>query len=408
MKRRREEYSGDIDTQALDPPGAAPIRVLIVAPSLDMVGGQAVQAARLFGLLREEPGLTVSFVPINPRLMGLFRYLQQVRYVRTAVTSLYYLATLVARTRDSDLVHVFSASYLSFVLAPTPAILVAKLYAKKVLLNYRSGEAEDHLRRWHRTAIPTLRQVDAIVVPSRYLVEIFAKFGLRARPIFNIVDVGRLRFRDRCPLQPVFLSNRHLEPMYNVACVLRSFALVQRRFPGARLMVAGNGSQHRELEALTREMCLRDVQFIGRVAPESMGKIYDAADIYLNGSDIDNMPGSILEAFAAGLPVVTTDAGGIPYIVAHEETGMMVRRRDYQAMAACAIRLLEDEALASKITRQAREECRKYSWEAVRKDWVQLYQELVRGGGAGASEAGAGTEHQRSRAMRRRAGEDEA
>ncbi len=356
---------------------SSPLRILIVAPSLDILGGQAVQATRLLARLGEEASLEVGFLPVNPRLPGVLRKLQAIKYVRTVVTSLMYVATLLLRVRAYDVVHIFSASYFSFVLAPTPAILIAKLYGKKSVLNYRSGEAEDHLRRWSRTAIPSIRLVDEIAVPSGYLVDVFARFGLHARAIFNFVDTSHFRFRERRPLRPVFLSNRNLEPLYNVGCVLRAFALIQRRFSDARLTVAGDGSQRGELERLARELKLRHVEFIGRVAPARMPELYDAADIYLNSPNIDNMPGSIIEAFAAGLPVVTTDAGGIPYILTDEQTGLMVERDDHEALAACAIRLLEDDALASRLAARARGECDKYEWAAVKNEWLKLYRQLA-------------------------------
>ena len=316
------------------------VRVLIVAPSLGILGGQAVQAARLLARLRAEPSLEVAFLPVNPRLPGLFGRLQQVKYVRTVLTSVAYVASLLWRVRSFDVIHVFSASYTSFVIAPTPAILVAKLYGKKIVLNYRSGEAADHLARWRRTALPTIRLVDAVAVPSGYLVDVFARFNLRARSIFNFVETERFRFRPRRPLRPVFLSNRNLEPLYNVGCILRAFAIVQRRVPDATLTIAGDGSQRAALEQLARELDLRNTEFVGRVEQERMPDLCERADIYLNSSDIDNMPGSIIEAYAAGLPVVTTDAGGIPYILADGETGLMVGRGDHEALAAAALRLL--------------------------------------------------------------------
>ena len=357
--------------------GARPLRVLMVAPSLDILGGQAVQAARLLEHLSQEPGLEIDMQPINPRLPGALRHLQSIKYVRTVVTSLAYSAQLLWRVARYDVIHIFSASYFSFVLAPTPAILAAQLYGKPTVLNYRSGEAEDHLQRWRRTALPTIRLVDEIVAPSGYLVDVFGRFGFHARSIFNIVETERFRFRERKPLRPVFFSNRNFEPLYNVACTLRAFHLIQERFPDAHLVVAGDGSERRSLEALARELRLSNVEFIGRVPNERMPQLYDAADIYLNSPDIDNMPGSIIEAFAAGLPVVTTNAGGIPYIVTDGETGLMVERDDHEAMAQAAVRLLEDEALATKIARRAHAECRKYSWDAVREEWLKLYRELA-------------------------------
>lgn len=353
-----------------------PLRVLMVAPSLDMLGGQSRQCARLRGQLQQEPSLAVSFQPVNPRLPGPLRKLQSVKYVRTAVTTLWYWAQLIVSAWRADILHVFSASYYSYMLSAMPAVLLGRLYGKRVILNYRSGEAEDHLRNW-RTAIPTIRLADVIVVPSGYLVEVFARFGLRARAIHNIVELDRFGFRERRPLRPVFLTSRLLEPLYNVGCVLRAFALIQKEVPEASLTVAGEGWMRDELEQLARDLGLRHTRFIGGVPFEAMPDMYDSADIYLTATDLDNMPSSIVECLAAGLPVVTTDAGGIPYIVTHEETCLMIARNDHEAMAASALRLLADEELAARIARNAREHCRKFSWPAVQREWLKLYHELA-------------------------------
>jgi glycosyltransferase involved in cell wall biosynthesis len=361
-----------------------PIRLLIVAPSLNILGGQAVQAKFLYEHLREEPRFEVSFVAHNPRLPGPFRLLQKIKYVRTIVTSLLYCINLLREVPKHDVLHVFSASYFSFLLAPTPAIFVARFFKKKVILNYRSGEAEDHLRSWPRTAVPIIRLADQLIVPSRYLVEVFRKFGLHAHAIANMIDHDRFKFRERLPVRPVFLSNRNLYPLYNVACIVKAFARIQQKFPDAKLTIAGNGSQRPALEALVRDLKLRNVDFRGHVRPEKMSELYDEADIFLNSSNIDNMPGSILDSFAAGMPVVTTSAGGITCIVEHERTGLLVPRNDHEAMASCAIRLLESPEFAATIARNAHEECQDYRWSAVRDSWLSAYERLA-GRGAGDS-----------------------
>jgi glycosyltransferase involved in cell wall biosynthesis len=176
------------------------------------------------------------------------------------------------------------------------------------------------------------------------------------------------------PARPHFLSNRNFEPLYNVACTLRAFARVQREYPEASLVVAGDGTQRASLEALAAELGVRNVRFAGRTPPAEMPALYDAADVYLNSPDIDNMPNSVIEAFAAGLSVVTTDAGGIPFIVRHEENGLMVRSGDDEALAAQALRLLRDERLAARLSLRARQEClERYVWPAVREAWMALY-----------------------------------
>ncbi|MFZ0063648.1 MAG: glycosyltransferase family 4 protein [Pyrinomonadaceae bacterium] len=319
----------------------------------------------------------VGFVPHNPRLPGPLRLLQSIKYVRTIITSLLYCINLLIQVPKYDIVHVFSASYFSFLLAPTPAILVARFFGKKVILNYRSGEAEDHLRSWPRTAVPIMKLADELIVPSSYLVEVFNKFGLRAWPVANIIDTDRFKFRERRPLLPIFFSNRNLYPLYNVACILRAFAKIQQRFPDARLIIAGDGNQRSSLQLLAQQLRLQNVEFRGRVAPHKMNELYDEAHIFLNSSNIDNMPGSILESFASGMPVVSTSAGGIRCIVNHGITGLLVPRNDYEGMASFAIKLLESPELATSLAHNAYKECSAYTWPAVRRDWLTAYARLA-------------------------------
>jgi glycosyltransferase involved in cell wall biosynthesis len=354
-----------------------PIRLLLVAPALRILGGQAVQANYLLEHLSHEPHFELSFVPHNPQLPGPLRHLQSIKYLRTIVTSLVYWINLLIQVPKHDIVHTFSASYFSFLLAPTPAILIARLYGKKVVLNYRSGEAEDHLRSWPRTAVPIMKLADELIVPSQYLIDVFSKFGLRARAVANIIDPDRFRFRERRPLLPIFLSNRNLYPLYNVACILRAFAKIQQKFPDAKLIIAGDGSQRPSLEALARELKLQHVEFRGRVAPYKMNELYDEAHIFLNSSNIDNMPGSILESFASGMPVVSTSAGGIRCIVSHGKNGLLVPRNDHEGMASWAIQLLESPELATTIARNAYEGCSAYRWPAVREAWLAAYTRLA-------------------------------
>jgi L-malate glycosyltransferase len=354
-----------------------PIRVLIVAPSLDILGGQAVQAGRLLEGFSHEPSLDVSFLPVNPRLPWLLGKLQAVKYLRTIVTSMLYWAMLLWRVRTYDVIHVFSASYWSFLLAPAPAILISRLYRKKILLNYHSGEAEDHLQHWRLTAVPIMKLVDKIVVPSGYLVDVFRRFGLWAEAVPNNVDLTRFAFRERRPLRPIILSNRNFEAHYNVECVLRAFALIQEEMPEARLIVAGDGSRRSHLHRLAVELGLNDVDFVGKIAQEKMPELYQRADIFINASDIDNMPISHLEAFACGLPVVTTDAGGIPYMVTDGRNGLMVSRDDHKALAAGVLQLLRDRELAARLISTAQGDCQQYTWTVVRGGWLKVYSELT-------------------------------
>jgi len=219
--------------------------------------------------------------------------------------------------------------------------------------------------------------VDEIAVPSEYLVRIFSKFGLHSIPIYNLIETDRFHFRERRPLRPIFLSNRNFEAHYCVDKVLRAFALIQKRISHASLVVAGGGPDRISLEQLARDLDLRNTQFTGRVTHDKIMDLYDSTDVFLNGSEIDNQPLSILEAFACGLPIVTTDAGGIPDMVTAEKTALVVPMGDYEQLAESALRLLSDELLAQRIIEQGREECKKYQWSAVREQWLSLYDQLA-------------------------------
>ncbi|HEX6975250.1 MAG TPA: glycosyltransferase family 4 protein [Vicinamibacterales bacterium] len=352
------------------------INVAIVAPSMGILGGQAVQADRLLRAWQNDPDVRAWLVPINPVPPGPLAHLVKVKYARTVVTQLTYWPNLVRELGRADVVHVFSASYFSFLLAPLPAVLIAKLLGKPVVMNYRSGEAPDHLRR-SAIARATLRAVDRNAVPSRFLQEVFAGFDIESDVIPNIVDVDRFAFRAREPLRPNLLSTRNFESLYNVACTLRTFRLVQDREPGATLTLVGSGSQDGALRQLASELGLRNVTFVGRVAPDEIWRYYAEADIYLQTPDIDNMPSSVLEAFASGCPVVATNAGGVPAILTDRVHGLLVNCNDHEAAAAAIFRLLDEPALTRALTEAARASCDRYRWPHVRAQWLALYRDLV-------------------------------
>jgi len=358
-------------------PAARKIRICIAAPSLDFYGGQAIQGVRLMRALGAEPELEIGFIPHNPRLPGPLRYLQRVKYLRTGVTTFYYLLLLLRRLPRYDIIHAFSASYWSYLLSVMPVLLVAKLYRKKIILNYRSGEAEDHLRRWPRTTVPLMKRMDAIVVPSGYLVDVFAKFGLKARPIFNIIDIERFNYRERAVLEPRFMCCRLLEPLYNVANVIRAFRMIKDEVPEATLTIAADGSQRANLEKLVSDLKLDSVTFSGFVPFDQMPDLYDAHDVHLIGNDIDNMPAAITESCATGIIIVTTDAGGIPYVVENGRSALIVPRGDVAGLAREALRALRDPELSRTLAQNAKDRAQDFTWPRVRGQWLALYHELV-------------------------------
>lgn len=353
-----------------------PRRVLLIAPSLEILGGQAVQATLLLATLRREPSVEIEFQPINPRPARPFGWLTRIKFVRTIVTNVIYSVQLIQRVPRADLIHAFSAGKSSYVLWTVPALIVSRLFRKVLIVHYHDGQVEEHLENWI-AAESTLRMADAIVSPSDYVVDVLGRHGIRARRIFNIVDPGPFRFRARGRLRPVFLTNRILEPLYNVDCVLRAFGLIQKRYPDATLTVAHDGPCRRQLEQLAVDLGLRRTSFVGKVPHEQIPQLYDSADIYLSTPDFDCMPVSLMECFCSGLPVISTAVGGVPNIVEHERTGLLVGRNDHRALAECAIRLLEDPELVERLTETARAQVESYDEVRIRREWVSLYDEIL-------------------------------
>ena len=360
------------------------LRVALVAPSLSILGGQAVQADRLLRAWSGDPDVNAWLVPINPAAPGPLSALQRVKYLRTVITEACYWPLLVRELRRADIVHVFSASYFSFLLAPWPAVQVARMLGKPVVMNYRSGEAPDHLAR-SAIARRTLARVAVNVVPSRFLQDVFRGFGIDATTIPNVVDVDRFAFRFRPAPGPHLVSTRNFEPLYNVACTLRAFAEVQARYPEATLTLVGGGSEEPRLRSLAGELGLRGVTFTGRVPADEIWRAYAEADIYVQTPNIDNMPTSVLEAYASGLPVVSTEAGGVPAILTDDAHGLLTPLDDHRAVAAAVFRLLEEPGLAARLTEAGRVRCAPCTWDHVRGAWLPAYERAL--------SAPAGAEH---------------
>ena len=344
---------------------------MIVAPSLDIPGGQGVQAEALRTHLMRE-GYAVTLLPINSRFPRGLRFLQRYRYVRTVVNHLLFLPSLV-RLRHADVVHIFSASYWSFLLAPAPALCVARLLRKRTLLHYHSGEAQDHLSRWGMRVHPWLRLADEIVVPSEYLRAIFERHGYQARVVRNVVALECFRYREREPLRPRLVCTRKFERHYGVDVLIRAFALVHARFPDSTLLLAGYGSEGERLRRLAEAVAPGSIRFLGRVERLRVPEVYDQADIFVNAALIDNQPVSVLEAFAAGLPVVSSAVGDLPEMLEGGSAGCLVPPGDAPAIAAAVVQLLEDPQPARAMSRRAHARAMQYSWNSVRQQWMSLY-----------------------------------
>jgi glycosyltransferase involved in cell wall biosynthesis len=356
--------------------GPSRMRVAFVAPTFRHVGGQAVQAELLLSNWRSDSEVDAQFIPVDPSVGRWLSWLEKLPLVRTIFREPFYLISLWKGLKRVELVHIFSASYSSFLLGPLPAWGIARLLGKKTLINYRSGACRDHLHKSH-IARSVLERTDRIVVPSGYLAAVLQEFGLTAHIVPNIVDLSQFACRTRKPLRPHLVCTRGFHRFYSIDVVVRAFAEVQKSFPEAQLDLVGGGPQENDVRQLVTELNLSGINFLGVISRQEIGLCYDRADIFVNASNVDNMPVSVLEAFASGMPVVSTAPDGIRYVVEHEHTGLLSPVGDAHALAMNVVRLLRDVDLAKRLAVNAHREMEKYQWRAVRALWLEIYRDAT-------------------------------
>ncbi|MGK5015340.1 glycosyltransferase [Janthinobacterium sp. HLS12-2] len=341
------------------------LRIALVGPLPPPTGGMANQTQQLARLLREN-GAHVQLLAVNGP--ALPPWLARIRYLRAALRLPVYLWRLWRTASTVDLFHIMANSGWSWHLHAAPALWIASLKGKPALLNYRGGEAAAFFARSPRLVAFSLRRVCAIVVPSAYLAGIFEQYGHTAHIVPNVVDLQRFTPappRTRAE-DPCILVARHLEHLYDNASAVRAFALVRLAFPKARLVLAGGGPQRAALACLARSLGVKDaVRFAGPVDNAAMPALYQASDIVLNPSLADNMPISVLEALACGVPVVSTNVGGIPSLLQDGVTALLVPPGDPAAMAQAIVALLRDPPRAQALADAGLAHAATFGWPGI-------------------------------------------
>lgn len=337
------------------------------------MGGMAIQARKLSEGLRHE-GHRVVNVRTNP--LDHDSVLRRIRFLRGIVNAVWFLANLVRAVPRVECVHVLSNSGLSFFLFSAPAVVLGRLLGKRVVVHYHGGAAEAFLARWQVLVLPLLRRANAIVVPSEFLAGIFRRYDIMATELPNVIDLEGFAFRDRVPLEPLIIVARHLQPEYAVGVAIRAFAEVASDRPDARAIIAGDGEERSALQRLCEQLSITEkVRFVGNVPAHEMQSLYAMSHIYLNASRIDNQPVSILEAFAAGLPVVSSAAGGIPFLVTDGKNGLLAADGTHQSLAAHIRALLARPELAQSLVLNASASAQLHRWDAVYARLSAIYRD---------------------------------
>lgn len=353
------------------------MRLALIGPLPPPSGGMANQTLQLQRLL-QQAGVEVELVQVNAPYRP--QWIGSIRVVRAVARLGVYLLTLWRVMGRVEIAHVMANSGWAWHLFAAPAIWLGRLRGVPVVVNYRGGYAAEFLARQAKWVRWSMSRAARLIVPSGFLQAIFERHGMASQLVPNIVDLQRFNGAESAALEnPVILVTRNLEPIYDNASALQALAIVRRQRPDIRMVIAGSGEEAARLQTLAAELGVADaVNFTGRVAAEAMPALYRSATMALNPSTVDNMPNSVLEALAAGVPVVSTRVGGVPYMVTHEQTALLVESGDAAAMAAALLRLLREPTLYMQLRNAGRAAAAQYSWDSIQPRLFAVYAEVLR------------------------------
>jgi glycosyltransferase involved in cell wall biosynthesis len=349
------------------------LTVGLIGPLPPPFGGMANQANQLYRLLESE-GINVIFVQTNADYPN--QLIACLKGVRALFRLVPYFIKVWKLAGEAQLIHVLSNSGWSWQLFSAPVLWLGWLRNTPVIINYRGGEAQRYFEKSIDRVRPSIKKAAAVVVPSGYLQNIFSDFSIRTKVIPNIIDLNRFAPSDKNIDSTILhlVVTRNLEAIYGIETAIRAVAILKEKIPNVRLSIAGSGEQLTVLQNLVGSLNLQEeVVFTGKLNPDQIVRLYHTADIMLNPTTVDNMPNSILEALACGLPVVTTNVGGIPYIVKDNETALFTQVNDPNQMASQVLRIVESPDLYNKLRNQGLNEVEQYAWNEVKKLWIDLY-----------------------------------
>ncbi|MDO5316121.1 MAG: glycosyltransferase family 4 protein [bacterium] len=330
-------------------------KVLLIANYKPGTGGISGQVEKLHAYLDKE-GVANEVFPTK----GSLAYRIQVPF------------RLLKVAKDYDVLHVHTCSHWGFI-TTVLGVWAGKRLKKKVVVTYHGGGAEQFFSRHPRLVKKYLCQTDANIVLSGFLGNVFDKFQIPYTVIPNIVELEEGRFCPRATIEPKFISIRTLSPLYNIECIIKAFKVVKKACPSARLTIVGDGPSRDSLEQFVCSESIQDVTFEGRVDNARIYEYLNQSDIMLSAPRIDNMPVSVLEGFNAGLLVISSNVGGVPYMIEDEVNGLLFESNNSMALAEKMMWALSHQDESHNMIDNAKEAVKLYSWECVREKIFELY-----------------------------------
>lgn len=269
-----------------------------------------------------------------------------------------------------------------------PAFLWAYLSAKLLyrlkkpyILTLHGGNLPNYAHEHPKQVRWLLNNANAISSPSRYLQEAMKPYGQNIQVIPNALEISHYGYLQRTKVEPKLIWLRAFHAIYHPEMAIEVLAYLRKDFPAAYLIMIGpdkgDGSLERTKKLAESHGFNQAVEFPGKVAKKDVSIWLNKGDIFINTTQVDNTPISVMEAMACGLCIVSTNVGGVPYLLENEQDALLVPPNDPEAMAAAVHRILTEPDLAEKLTSNARKKAEQYDWNVVLPQWEQLFQEVI-------------------------------
>lgn len=263
------------------------------------------------------------------------------------------------------------------------ACSVLRRLAKPFVLTLHGGNLPEFGRRHPAQVGKLLSWAAAVTCPSPYLLAEMRLFRPDLILLPNGLNLTRYCFREPQPLLRNLVWLRAFHEIYNPVLAVEVFARIRKKHPDVRLAMIGpdkgDGSFQKTKEAARRLGVETAVAFPGAIPKSDVPAHLAGADIFLNTTNFDNTPVSVLEAMACGLPVVSTDVGGIPHLLNDGETALLVPPANVEAMTHALFRLLQEPGLAWRLARNGRKQVEAFDWAVVLPRWERLLERFVPG-----------------------------
>jgi len=284
------------------------------------------------------------------------------------------------RRRDYSvgLVDVFSGR--AFILAEA-ACWTLRRAKKPYILAVHGGALPAFARRWPRRVRRLVESAAVVVTPSRYLASELGPFRAPIHIVPNPISLERYPYRVRTAPRPCLIWLRSFHRVYDPVLACHVLARLSRDYPEARLVMIGpdkgDGTLKRVHGAIEALGLGGRVELPGPIAKSDVPRWLSGSDIFLNTTFIDNAPVSVLEAQACGLGVVSTNAGGLPHMLADGQDALLVPDRDPDALAAAVRRILTEPGLGERLSNGGRTRAANHDWELVLPMWRRLFHTLA-------------------------------